>query len=163
VKLTRKLAVSAAFLGIAAYCGAAGAGTQDGKNALDAKQYDKAFKELLPEAAKGDPDAQYILARMHQAGWGTPKDMKKAQEYFSQAARLGHVPSQKEYGAALALGDGVEQDVNEGLKWLYIAAQNGSSAAAEYAARFSKSFPRAVVSEARRAAHRWNREHKAAN
>ena len=163
MKLTRSLAVSGALLGIAAYCCAAGAGTREGKQALDAKQYDKAFKELMPEAAKGDPEAQYILARMYQAGWGTPKNLKKARAFFGQAAKLGHVPSQKEYGAALALGDGVEQDVNEGLKWLYIAAQNGNSSAAEYAAQFSKSFPRTVASEARRAAHRWNREHNEAN
>ena len=160
MKLIRKLAAWAVLAGVAASGLAANADTGAGKDALAAKQYDKAFKELLPEAEKGDAEAQYILGKMHQAGWGTPKDPKRAQAFFSQAARLGHVPSQKEYGVGLALGEGVEQDVTEGLKWLYVAAQNGHEGAAVYAAQFSKSFPRTMVAEARRAAHRWNRAHK---
>ncbi|MBT5458088.1 MAG: sel1 repeat family protein, partial [Rhodospirillaceae bacterium] len=152
MKLTASRATFAVFVAVAAFWLPASADTRDGMDALDAKQYDKAFKELLPEAKKGDVEAQYYLARMHQAGWGTAKDLKKAYAYFGQAAKLGHVPSQKEYGAALALGEGVDQDAPEGLKWLIIAAQNGHEGAAQFAGIFSKSFPRRQVAAARRAA-----------
>lgn len=160
MKLTINRVAVAVFAGVSAFWLPASADTRAGKDALDAKQYDKAFKELLPEAKEGDADAQYILARMHQAGWGTPKDLKKAYAYFGQAAKLHHAPSQKEYGAALALGEGVEQDVSEGLKWLFIAAQNGHQGAAQFAKIFSKSFPRRQVAESRREASRWNRANK---
>jgi TPR repeat protein len=160
VKLTITGAAVAACVGAAAFWLPASADTRAGRDALDAKQYDKAFKELLPEAKKGDAAAQYLLARMHQAGWGTAKDLQKAYALFGQAAKLGHVTAQKEYGAALALGEGVEQDVDEGLKWLFIAAHNGHRGAAQFAAIFSKPFPRKLVTEARRAASRWNRASK---
>ena len=153
----------AACAGLLALTVPAGADTRAGKNALDAKEYDKAVKELMPEAAKGDVEAIFLLGRMQQAGWGVQKDLKKAAEWFGKAAQLGHLESQKEYGAALALGDGVEQDVNEGLKWLMIAAQKGHEGAAQYAAQLAKHFPRTVIAAARRAAAEWNRENKTDN
>jgi len=73
VKITVAKAAFAVFVGVSAFWLPASADTRTGKDALDAKEYEKAFKELLPEAAKDAPEAQYILARMHQTGWGTPK------------------------------------------------------------------------------------------
>ena len=86
--------------------------------------------------------------------------MKKARARLRQAAKRHPVLSQEEYGAALALGEGVEQGVAEGLKWLIIAAQNGHEGATQFARIFSKSFPRKLVAEARRAANRRNRANK---
>ena len=149
-----------ACAGLLALTVPAGADTRAGKNALDAKEYDKAVKELMPEAEKGDVEAIFLLGQMQQAGWGVPKDLKKATEWFGKAAQLGHLESQKEYGAALALGDGVEQDVNEGLKWLMIAAQKGHEGAAQYAAQLAKHFPRNVIAAARRGANEWGRQNK---
>lgn len=57
----------------------------------------------------------------------------------------------------------MEQDVNEGLKWLMIAAQKGHEGAAQYAAQLAKHFPRTVIAAARRAAVEWNRENKTDN
>jgi TPR repeat protein len=72
---------------------------------------------------------------------GHAKDLKKARARLRQAAKRHPVLSQEEYGAALALGEGVEQGVAEGLKWLIIAAQNGHEGATQFARIFSKSFP----------------------
>ncbi len=155
------LAASAGLFAAIVVGGPAAADVQAGKDALKAKQYDKAFKELRPEAEKGNADALYILATMHSAGWGTPKDIKRAHELFGKAAELGHVPAQKEYGVALILSDGIEQNVNEGLKWLLIASQNGDRGAAVYFKQLSKSFPRTVISTARHSAFEWRQAQKA--
>lgn len=157
MKWILRIAACAGFLALTV---PAGADTRAGKNAIDAKEYDKAVKELTPEAGKGDVEAMFLLGRMQQAGWGVPKDLKKAAEWFGKAAQLGHLESQKEYGAALALGDGVEQDVNEGLKWLMIAARKGHEGAAQYATQLAKHFPRTVIAAARRAANEWSRQNK---
>ena len=131
-----------------------------GKAAIHAKDYTAAFKELRPEAGKGNADALYMLATMHAAGWGTPKNLDRAHALFGQAAELGHVPAQKEYGVALILSEGVEQNVNEGLKWLLLASQAGHKGAQVYYSQLSKSFPPPVISAARRAAFEWRTEQK---
>ena len=68
---------------------------------------------------------------------------------------MGHVPAQKEYGTALAIGDGAEQDVAEGLKWLMIAARTGNQDAGVFALRFSHLINRKVVLTARLRAGEW--------
>ena len=68
---------------------------------------------------------------------------------------MGHVAAQKEYGTALAIGDGAEQDVAEGLKWLIIAARTGNQDAGVMALRFSQHMNRKIVLTARREAGEW--------
>lgn len=134
---------------------AAVAGTAAGIEAFSTKQFDTALKELGPAAKAGDPEALYHLALMYSRGFGVKKDARKALDLYGQAAELGHVGAQKEYGTALAIGDGAEQNVEEGLKWLLIAARTGNQEAGVYAVRFSQLMNRSVVLTASRKAGQW--------
>lgn len=136
------------------------ADTSEGKRAFQNQNYALALKKLLPAANKGDPAAWYILGKMHFAGLGVQKNPKKAVDHFKKAAELGNVDAQKEYGAALALGEGVEKNDEEGLKWLMIAVQQGHVGARAFAANYAKYFPRPVLSAARRAAFKWRQDFK---
>ena len=134
---------------------AAVADTWAGIEAFKTKQFDVALKELTPEAEAGDRDAIYHLALMYGGGFGVEQDLAKALDLFGQAAKKGHVPAQKEYGTALAIGEGTEQDVAEGLKWLFIASKTGDESAGIYALRFSQYMNKIVVLTARRKAAEW--------
>ena len=131
------------------------ADTAAGIEAFKTKQFATAIQELTPAAKAGDPDAIYHLALMYGGGFGVNKNLAKALELYGQAAEMGHVPAQKEYGTALAIGDGAKQDVAEGLKWLIIAAISGDQAAGVFAVRFSKLMNRTLVLTARRRAGAW--------
>ena len=145
------------FLVIAALCmaPAAIADTPAGIEAFKSKKFAMAIKELTPPAEAGDPEALYYLAQIHGGGYGVEKNLTTALHLYEKAAKKGHVPSQKEYGTALAIGDGAEQNVTEGLKWLFIAARAGNQEAGVYALRFSQLMNRAVVLTARREAAEW--------
>lgn len=132
------------------------ADTEKGVEAFKSKNFDVALKELQPAVAAGDADAMYTLAQMYGLGFGVKKDLTKALELYGKAANLGHVAAQKEYGTALAIGDGAEQNVSEGLKWLFIAGKAGHEGAQQYAMRFSQYMNRTVVISARKAAVEWH-------
>jgi TPR repeat protein len=144
------LVIAALFLAPAAI-----ADTGIGVEAFQTKKFAKALKELTPAAKAGDPEALYHLALMYSGGYGVKKNTKKALKLYGQAAEKGHVRAQKEYGTALAIGDGTEQNVTEGLKWLIIAARTGNQDAGVFALRFSQLMNRKMVLTARREAAEW--------
>ena len=144
------LVITALFIAPAAV-----ADTAAGVEAFETKQFATAIQELTPAAKAGDPKAIYHLALMYGGGYGVKKNLATALKLYGQAAEMGYVPAQKEYGTALAIGDGAEQDVAEGLKWLIIAARTGDQAAGVFAVRFSRLMNRKLVLTARRRAGEW--------
>jgi len=144
------LVITAIFIAPAAI-----ADTAAGVEAFQTKHFATAIMELTPAAKAGDANAIYYLGLMYSGGFGVKKNPAKALELFGQAANKGHVLAQKEYGTALAIGDGAEQDVAEGLKWLMIAARTGDQDAGVLALRFSKLMNRTLVLTARKRAGEW--------
>ena len=55
----------------------------------------------------------------------------------------------------MAIGDGAEQDVAEGLKWLMIAARTSNQDTGVFARRFTQLMNRKMVLTARRRAGEW--------
>lgn len=148
-------ALAALFIPFSAHADA-----EKGIEAFRSQNFDLALKELTPASEAGNADALYTLAQMYGFAYGVKKDLAKALELYGKAAHLGHVQAQKEYGVALAIGEGAEQNVSEGLKWLYISGKAGNVAAQQYAMRFSKYMNRSVVITARTAAVEWQRAFK---
>lgn len=137
--------------------GQAAADTPAGRDAFQRSDFETALKELTPEADKGDPEALYLLARMHQAGFGVPKDLAKAAAYFGKAAERDYADAQYAYAQILMLGEGINQNVVEGVKWLFIAARmNGHEGASKQLEKLPTS--REVAIEARKAAYEWMAE-----
>lgn len=144
---------------LAAACLSSGAfaDTQEGVDAFSIKKFDEALKQFEPAAKEGDPKALYYLGLMYSGGFGVEKDMKKALEYYGEAAAKGNILAQTEYGTAIAIGDGTQQNVEEGLKWLFVAAKAGHEGARATATRFSKYMRNSVIIEARRKAIEWQK------
>lgn len=83
------------------------------------------FDSATNAAVKGNPQAEYFLARYYEKGIGMPKDFKKAAKYMREAAEQGVVFAQNDLGVLYTKGLGVKQDPVEAVKWFRKAAENG--------------------------------------
>ena len=54
------------------------------------QNYRTAFVRLMPEAEKGNPDAQYAVGYMYYYGEGVVEDKKKAAKWINKAAKAGN-------------------------------------------------------------------------
>jgi len=85
--------------------------------------------EWTAKAEKGDPTAQYELARRYAGGQGVAKDEAKALAWFRKAAAQGHTPAEVSLGSIYAHGFGVPQDWAESIRWYRLAASKGDTTA----------------------------------
>jgi TPR repeat protein len=69
----------------------------------------------------GDPQAQYSLAGMYQAGQGGNRDQRQAARWYKLAAEKGHTGAQAQLGRMMLEGAGVQKNPVKGLMWLTIA------------------------------------------
>ena len=60
-----------------------------GINCFKTQDYRSAFIRLLPEAEKGQPDAQYAVGYMYYYGQGVTEDKLKAMYWIGCAAKSG--------------------------------------------------------------------------
>jgi hypothetical protein len=115
----------ALILCVAALSASAGA-LAPGKSAYEAGDYASALKIIRPLADQDDPEAQYLLARMHEKGEGMAKDMVVAAQWYRRAAERGHAAAEYRMavGYAFGLGD-LPKDEAESLNWLRRSACHG--------------------------------------
>ncbi len=135
------------------------------ERAIQAADYTKALEELKPLAKEGDLDALYLMGTLYRDGQGVEKSKEDAKQYFSSAARQGHLDSinalrvmrnevylaeftqllpkaeagdadaQNRVGEMYEFGQGVERDLNLALQWFDKASHNGSLAGLHNLAR----------------------------
>jgi hypothetical protein len=102
------------------------AGTiEDGKSALDRKDYPAALKLLRPLAEGGNTAAQLYIGQMYVDGWGVERDMSKALSWYRKAAKLGNADAQYRLGVMYLGIPGVKKDEAESEKWLQKASEQG--------------------------------------
>ncbi len=92
-----------------------------GVDAWTSGDYATAVKAWQSPAAKGDADALFNMGQAYKLGRGVPKDLVKAEEFYSKAARLGHVRAADNYGILL-FQTGRQK---EALPWLETSADRG--------------------------------------
>jgi TPR repeat protein len=68
-------------------------------------------------ADRGDVDAAYNLAVIHQHGDGVVRDAGEAQRWYRQAAERGDRVSQFQLGLMYQVGDGVPADAAKAQEW----------------------------------------------
>lgn len=68
-------------------------------------------------ASKGNVDAAYNLAVIHQHGDGVPLDYAQAMRWYRQAAEQGDKVSQFQIGLMYQIGQGVTADEAEAHRW----------------------------------------------
>ncbi|WP_455207625.1 tetratricopeptide repeat protein [Kaarinaea lacus] len=90
------------------------------------------FKQQMPKAEAGDAEAQYDIATMYEKGNGVAKDMEKAFEWFTKAAKQGSDKAAYKVGYSFLRGEGVAQDDAKALQWLNVAADHNNVRAYYY-------------------------------
>lgn len=83
------------------------------------------IKELIEEAKKGDPKAQYSLAVRYHNGQDGEKNYEQAAFWYRKAADQGHVKAAFYLGVLYQNGKGVEQNYQESEKLFMSAADSG--------------------------------------
>lgn len=68
---------------------------KEGICAFKDQNYRQAFIRLMPEAQKGQPDAQYAVGYMYYYGQGVTEDRKKARCWIKKAALAGQPDAKK--------------------------------------------------------------------
>ncbi|MCB1522288.1 MAG: sel1 repeat family protein, partial [Hyphomicrobiaceae bacterium] len=85
-------------------------GADDPYLAFDQGRYLTALSLAEARAKTGDAGAHTLIARIHAAGLGVPKNEALAANWFQRAAELGDVEAQFAYGVILAEGRGVPKN-----------------------------------------------------
>lgn len=76
-------------------------------------------------AMQGHRFALNNLANAYLNGVGVTKDIPRAAHLFGIAARANVPMAQNVYGVMLVKGMGIKKDVNQGIQWMFRAAQQG--------------------------------------
>ena len=97
----------------------------EGCEAFDRGDFERALQQWQPLAEQGHPQAQFRLGCLYAFGQGVETDYDRALELYREAAEKGDADAQNNLGSMLALGWGTEPDPVEGLMWLEIAARTG--------------------------------------
>jgi TPR repeat protein len=98
---------------------------QDGRDAYDVGNFDKAMAVWAPAAESGDADSQYGMGLLYSEGIAVPMDDLQALKWFGLAAEQGHGEAQYKLGVMHANGWGVPMSEVEAMKWYQLAAENG--------------------------------------
>ncbi|MFO7581900.1 peptidoglycan-binding protein [Guyparkeria sp.] len=85
--ITKTLALSLILFGS---IGLASADYNDAMRHFEQQEYRQALQQFSDAARSGDPDAQYMLGRLHAAGNGTTQDFVQAHKWYNLAAARGH-------------------------------------------------------------------------
>ena len=96
-----------------------------GVQAFEAEDYSKAYEELAPLAVRGNPEAQFYVAKMHHLGLGIPKNLNIAFMRYKDSAEQGFMEAQHNLGIMFI--DGLSTNVNPelGFDWIAKAAEQG--------------------------------------
>ena len=71
---------------------------REGITSFKRQDYRQAFIRLMPEAEKGQADAQYAIGYMYYYGQGVVEDRKKAYIWIHRAADAGQADAVKALG-----------------------------------------------------------------
>lgn len=81
---------------------------------------------LLKAGELGSLEAQRDLGAIYATGdWTGPHDAVRAAEWYLRAAERGHADAQYNLGFMYLLGEGVQANSGEGLRWLRCSAEQG--------------------------------------
>jgi len=106
--------------------------TDKALKAMNKGDFKAALGELRPLAAKSDPDAQFLLGMLYDAGNGVPQDQATAASWYRKAAKQNHLLAQLFLGVLCYSGQGVKQDYVEAAHWFRAPAASGNDQAQFY-------------------------------
>lgn len=130
LKAARLALLLACTLSLAPQAGAAQAGDFDaGLQAMNRKDYPRAFQLLAPLAEAGHAGAQLRLAQLYYHGHGVRESDAEARRWFERAARQGNAEAQFQlanmYAYGLAEAARGEDADRQAAQWYFEAARQG--------------------------------------
>nr|WP_243204814.1 tetratricopeptide repeat protein [Lawsonibacter hominis] len=108
-------------------------------------------------AGHGNPFAQYRLGKLCLTGESVKKDVRKALEYLTAAARQGNPFAQYTLGKLYLLGRDVEQDREQARDWFTRSAAQGNAYAQFFLDRFDQFRDPSVMLAATKLLHHMSR------
>jgi TPR repeat protein len=124
--------LAATLLLLVAPLSAIASATDKAKDAIQKGDIKAALAELRPLAAKGDPNAQFLLGMLYDAGKGVKSNQTVAASWYRKAAEQNHLLGQLYLGVLLYSGEGVKQDYVEAARWFKAPADSGYEPAQFY-------------------------------
>lgn len=118
---TKNVKIGLALLVIGFAGGTAIADVKDGVDAWSRGEYDKAVAQWRDPALKGDADAQFNLGQAYKTGRGVKMDLNVALDWYSRAAKQGHLQASDSYGHLLHY----QGKISEALPLLQASAARG--------------------------------------
>ena len=107
------------------------AGVEEGRDFMEANQYEAAMQEFLPAARAGNADAEELIGVLYALGLGVPRDDVRAFEWYLRASMKGHPGAQSGIGWYYEVGRGVEGvDLVRAYMWYTLSAIGGDPDAA---------------------------------
>jgi uncharacterized protein len=90
---------------------------EEGADAFNSENYEKAIKIMLPLANEGDVRAQLSVASMYFAGLGVQQDYRQAIKWYRPAAEKGHPVAQHSLAISLLSLNEVD-NIREAIEYL---------------------------------------------
>ena len=106
--------------------------TDNAVKAIKQGDFEKALNELRPLVQKNDPNAQFLMGMLYDAGHGVPQDHAIAASWYRKAAEQTHPTAQLFLGILYYSGNGVDQDYKQAAHWFQAPAHNGNDQAQFY-------------------------------
>lgn len=97
----------------------------DGLQAFNTGDFDKAFREWLPLALEGNPDAQFNIGYMYANGFGLDENLAEAANWYRRSAETGIPDAQYNLALLYSSGRGVERNLERSAHWFLAAALRG--------------------------------------
>ena len=101
-------------------------------DAIENNNFRKAFEQACKMADHDCSYSQCILGLMYEKGVGVEKDVTKAVEWYTKAARRGFADAQFRLGRLYYLGKDVKRDPKKAALWLNKSAEQGVAQAQYY-------------------------------
>ncbi len=89
-------------------------------------KYEEAAKWFRTSIERGHDHGVYWLGRLHEEGWGMPKDLKQALRLYREAAGAGDPDAQGRLAVLYREGRGVERDDAKAKLWAVRGATQGN-------------------------------------
>ena len=106
--------------------------TDEAVKAIKKGDFETALKELRPLTEEKDPNAQFLMGMLYDAGNGVPHDQAVAASWYRKAAEQNHLVAQVFLGIFYYSGTGVKRDYKEAARWLRTPADQGNDQAQFY-------------------------------
>ncbi|MDH5180590.1 MAG: sel1 repeat family protein [Gammaproteobacteria bacterium] len=106
--------------------------TDNAVNAMRKGDFKTAINELRVLVEKNDPNAQFLMGMLYDAGNGVPQDQSVAATWYRKAAEQNHTIAQLFLGVFYYNGIGVEKDYKEAVRWFQSPALKGNDQAQFY-------------------------------